>query len=225
MMEDYDGAHLLDADGNDLGTVERSYVDESGAVQFVSVKMGALFAKHRLVPVDQAQQTDQGLQVPYIKDVVEESPDVSSGDLLEGDALEQVRSYYAGDYGAAEGATGDREPDGDTAARPVGETDREATSRTLQPESDSTGEEPPAAAGEAGSGPPSTEVRDLGDVIEVPVVEEVMVKKPVVKEVLRVKKQDQVDRQTVSGEVRREQVEVASEGDVPGSTEVEDARS
>ena len=73
-MEDYDGAQVLDADGNAVGTVDRTYVDDGGTAQMVDVKIGNLFAKHRLVPVDQAQATDDGLQVPYIKDGIEESP-------------------------------------------------------------------------------------------------------------------------------------------------------
>jgi uncharacterized protein YrrD len=108
-MDDYDGARVLDADGNAVGTVDRTYIDDRGRAQMVAVKMGSLFAKHRLVPVDQAQVTGDGLQVPYIKDVIEESPDVSSGDTVEGDVLDRVRSYYGGDYtgdGAAPGEDG-----------------------------------------------------------------------------------------------------------------------
>jgi uncharacterized protein (TIGR02271 family) len=59
------------------------------------------------------------------------------------------------------------------------------------------------------------QVRDLGDVIEVPIVEEEIVKRPVVKEVLRIRKSSTSEQQTVQDTVRKEDVEVISEGDVP----------
>ncbi len=58
------------------------------------------------------------------------------------------------------------------------------------------------------------QVRDLGDVIEVPIVEEELVKRPVVKEVLRIRKSSTSERQTVQGEVRKEEIEVDEEGNV-----------
>ena len=70
-LQDYDGADLLSGDGDKIGTVERSYVDGTGFARFVEVKIGTLLAKHRLVPTDNAQRLDAGLQVPFSKAVVE----------------------------------------------------------------------------------------------------------------------------------------------------------
>jgi len=67
-------------------------------------------------------------------------------------------------------------------------------------------------------------VRDLGDVIEVPIVEEEIVKRPVVKEVLRIRKSSTSERQTVQDDVRKEDVEVISEGDVPVRGNSEDLK-
>ena len=64
-----------------------------------------------------------------------------------------------------------------------------------------------SAAGERG------QVRDLGDVIEVPVIEERMVKTPVVKEVLRIRKRSVTEQRTVSADLRKEDVDVVKEGD------------
>jgi len=58
------------------------------------------------------------------------------------------------------------------------------------------------------------QVRDMGDVIEVPIVEEEIVKRPVVKEVLHIRKSSTSEQQTVQGEVRKEEIEVDEEGDV-----------
>ena len=97
MIQDYDGTSVIDAAGHEIGTVERSYVDDRGVVRFVEVKIGRLLAKHRLVPVQGADETAAGLNVAYTKKVIEESPDASSmEDILTGDTLERVRRYYAG---------------------------------------------------------------------------------------------------------------------------------
>lgn len=97
MIQDYDGASVIDAAGHEIGTVERSYVDDRGAVRFVEVKIGRLLAKHRLVPVQDVDETAAGLEVAYTKQVIEDSPDASSTeDILTGETLKRVRNYYAG---------------------------------------------------------------------------------------------------------------------------------
>jgi len=86
MMEDYDGTDVADAAGERIGTVERSYVDDQGKVQFIEVKLRGLRAKHRLVPMDIIDRTDNALTAPFAKGVIEESPDASSArDTLEED--------------------------------------------------------------------------------------------------------------------------------------------
>lgn len=65
-----------------------------------------------------------------------------------------------------------------------------------------------------------TRVRDLGDVVEIPVVEEELVKRPVVKEVIRVRKTSVPQERLVEDVVRREDVEVERE-DVTGRSEAE----
>lgn len=229
MIEDYDGADLIDATDERIGKVERSYVDDTGAVRFVEVKMGGLRAKHRLVPMDQAQRTNDGLKVPFSKDVVEASPDASSaGDELEGETLDVARMYYAGGNGDEDETAG---IDTEAAAVPVSETAprRASTSdsdndtglvdkaghaiehvREKLPRSRSSGGE---AGGKLDSGNVGR-VRDLGDVIEVPIVEEELVKRPVVREVLRIRKRQVTEHQSVSGELRKEEIEVDRQGDV-----------
>jgi uncharacterized protein (TIGR02271 family) len=182
MIEDYDGTEVLDRGGDRIGTVERSYIDDAGAVRFVEVKMRGLRAKHRLVPLEHIERIDDALSVPFSKDVVGESPDVSTaGDTLDGETLEKVRAYYA------------RQSGEETAAVPVGEGQHLI----------------PSASDEGGIGA----VRDMGDVIEVPIVEEEVVKRPVVKEVLRIRKTSVSEERTVSGDVRKEEIEVDESGD------------
>jgi stress response protein YsnF len=56
-------------------------------------------------------------------------------------------------------------------------------------------------------------VIDKGDVVEIPIVEERLVKQPVVTEVLRVHKTLRTERRTVEADVRKEDVEVEGTGD------------
>ena len=85
MIPDCHGAVVVDAAGERIGTVERSYVDDGGAVRFVEVKIGAFLAKHRLVPIADAQSMKDGRVVPYTKDAIVASPDAAcAGETLEG---------------------------------------------------------------------------------------------------------------------------------------------
>src|SRR5437868_2552784 len=99
MTVDYSGATLLDSDGEKVGTIERSYEDESGTPRFLDVRLGSIVRTHRLVPADQAEQLPEGVRVPYTKDTIEESPAGSWGDTLEGEDLTRVRGYYSQDFG------------------------------------------------------------------------------------------------------------------------------
>jgi hypothetical protein len=96
MLQHYDGAKVLDPAGNVIGTVERTYDDDTGVARYVEVKFGSIFSKHRLVPLDEAQIGDDGLTVPYSQAMVEDAPDASSvKETLDGDTLDQARAYYA----------------------------------------------------------------------------------------------------------------------------------
>ena len=196
MVQDYNSAAVVDATGERIGTVERSYVDDAGTVRVVGIKMGTLRAKHRLVPVDAAVREKDELRIPYAKQTVEESPDVDVDDTLEGETLERVRAYYAG---GRERVQQDQPTvqEREATVRDVGRTAARAV--------------PDARAEDAQE---MSRARDRGDVIEVPIVEEELVKRPVVREVLRVRKGTVTEHQQVNEELRREDVELEREGDV-----------
>ena len=207
MVQDYDGTAVIDAAGDKIGTVERSYVDDTGAVRMVSIKMGILRAKHRLVPVDEVQPEEDTLRIPYTKQVVEDSPDVDADDTLEGETLERVRAYYAG---GRERVAHDRST----------VQEREARVRDVgQAEARDVAAVPAADVQEM------RQVRDRGDVIEVPIVEEELVKRPVVKEVLRIRKSTITEQQQVREDVRKEDLEIDRHGDVDVHVEDHERRS
>jgi stress response protein YsnF len=133
--------------------------------------------------------------VSYSEPVIASSPDASDADdTLQDDLLVRVQGYYDGN---GPGTTQTVEDDRDAVDAVAVE------SRSIP-------------TGEAGLDQEASnfdEVRDLGDVIEVPIVEEELVKRPVVKEVLRIRKTQEPRTETIQGDVRKEEVEVIREGD------------
>ncbi|MDQ2741956.1 MAG: PRC-barrel domain-containing protein [Chloroflexota bacterium] len=223
-MNDYDGAQVIDAGGDHIGTVDRTYVDNNETPRLIEVKMGGLLSKHRLIPVDQAEMTDDGIRVPYVKDMIEESPHIGRSDSLEGDTLERVRSYYASGDGientapveapaSQEVVSQDAVTEEVPAVWPIAENSNRAPTPPVVTESNGDYD--------ADSPMVNGQIRDLGDVIEVPVMEEILVKKTIVKEVLRIKKSELTETQLVSGDIRREDVEVVSTEGVPVSGDME----
>lgn len=214
-QDDITGATVYDVDGDEIGRVERVYPDERGGVRFVRVKMGTLLAKHRLVPMDGAQWTDGKLTVPYTRAVIENAPELADNvDPRSEMVAEDLRGYYGSGRDTATTS-----PDSSSAARPVRhssgqpETDGSTTAADPGMSLAQSGETRGEAQGEGDVG----QVRDLGDVVEIPVIEERLVKQPVVKEILRVRKHSISDTRDVSAELRKEDVEVETAGDVPVS--------
>ncbi|MGH2449466.1 MAG: PRC-barrel domain-containing protein [Chloroflexota bacterium] len=107
-LQNYDGREVIDSTGQRIGTVERTYDDPTGEPRLVEVSMGHLLGKeHRLVPVDTGSLIDQGLQVLYSKDAIDNSPDASSaGDALDGTLYTQVQEYYADQRTSASNQSG-----------------------------------------------------------------------------------------------------------------------
>jgi hypothetical protein len=203
MTGDYNGSQVIDVNADEVGTVEESYEDSEGTIRFVKVKIGSLFAKHRLVPTEEVETTGNGIQVPYSKDAIDNSPDASAaGEMLDGDLLEEAQAYYAA---------------GPKIAHVIDDS--------------SVGDEPDAASVLPGQNQPEVavvpsdqnqaadvqlgEIRDAGDVIEIPIIEEQLVKRRVVKEVLRVRKRDVGEQQTVSAQVRKEDIEIDNGDNAP----------
>lgn len=203
MTVTYDGATAYDAEGNKIGTVERTYIDDSGAAQFVAVKSGTLRHRHRLIPLAGADMGDNGLRLPYSSEAISDGPEVDPEDTLEGDILGETRAYYLGSNGTE---TRDDERHHEDEAEHV---------------------DVPLVAPASGESVESLgQVRDLGDVIEVPIVEERLVRQPYVKEVVRIRKTSTSETRTVGADVRRESVEVdADEGVTVHNTLDSDDRS
>jgi uncharacterized protein (TIGR02271 family) len=97
MIQDIVGAHAVGRDGQKIGTVGQVYVDEqNGAPKWATVNTG-LFGMHEtFVPLDQADVRDHDLRLAVTKDQVKEAPDVdNSGDHLDETEQNRLERYYA----------------------------------------------------------------------------------------------------------------------------------
>ncbi|GAC1633997.1 MAG: hypothetical protein NVS4B2_20260 [Chloroflexota bacterium] len=202
------GAAAYDANGEHIGKVEHIYPEDGGPVRYVKVKMGTLLAKHRLVPLDSTERREDGIKFPYSKEAIENAPDLPHDvNPLSGMVAEDLRGYYASTQAMGAHDVSRQDVTSDT-TRPEPSTSTVAASA---PVTDETDQSTPSNSTLGGPG-----VRDLGDVVEIPVVEERLVKQPVVTEVIRVRKTPVAgEERMVSTDVRKEDVEVVTDGDVP----------
>ncbi|HEX8631308.1 MAG TPA: PRC and DUF2382 domain-containing protein, partial [Catenuloplanes sp.] len=261
------GTDVYDRNGDKIGSLGQVYLDTStNQPAWASVNTGLFGLKESLVPISEAEQTGEGIRVPYDKAMVKDAPnvDVSADEPLMGDDVNRLYRHYqlggggfatsnydtggtsqAG-YGAGAAhasAAGDADLRGDTGSRTAGgsgddamtrseerlnvDTERQqvgtarlrkyVTTENVQTTVPVTREEvrlerepiTDANAGDALSGPAITESEhEVTLHAERPVVE----KEAVPVERVRLGKESVTDQETVSGEVRKEQIDT----DMPG---------
>ena len=206
MSDGYDGVEVMDRGGAGVGKVERTYVDDSGSPRYIEVKFGTLLPRHRLVPAAEADLTEPGvLQVAYDKATIERSPDAPDSDTLEPADLERIDTYYEGFGNSAASAPEETAPAVRTVEAETSDQQPDASQRRFEVADESAGGLHVGDQVPAGMEAP---IKDRGDSVEVPVLEEVLVKKTVVREILRVKKSDLFEQETIGGDVRKESLEV-----------------
>lgn len=235
------GYDVLDETGNKIGSVDNVWVDTATSkLEFVGVTTGWLFGKQHAIPAEQAQidDTNRTMTIPYSQDLIKDAPSFSGDGELSPDDEEQIYSHFgiarstapsptgyaAGtDTGTAQTSdTGDRSmklseeelqvgkrpvQEGEVRLRKVVRTEREEVPVDLRREDVEIERVP--ASGNAPSGAFQEQE------ISVPVMHEepVVAKEAHVKGEVRATKTADTERQTVGGEVRREEVEVDEEGD------------
>ncbi|HEY3282758.1 MAG TPA: hypothetical protein VGN26_10825 [Armatimonadota bacterium] len=181
--EDLTGALLMDEAGRAFGRVSKVYVGEGGSAQYLKARLGTLSPHHRLLPATGLQRARGRVQVPFTRQEVLGSPDASAtGEVVESALLDRVSSYYDSLRNPAPAAV-----------------------------SPSPAAVPSAAVVTEGAALPPTVVRDNGDVVDIPIVEEELVKRPVVKEVLRVRKTPVSETQHVDTDLRKDDVQATKE--------------
>jgi uncharacterized protein (TIGR02271 family) len=110
-VRSWQGATMVDRDGDKVGTVESIYVDDqTGEPEWALVNTGLFGTKSSFVPLAQASGSGDQVQVPYDKQLVKDAPRVDpDGPLSEAEEQELWRHYgldYDSEY------TTDRDGDG-----------------------------------------------------------------------------------------------------------------
>jgi len=225
-------ADVYDTDGDKIGSVGQVYLDaESGDPEWVSVKTGLFGTKETFIPLQQASVNDDRVTVAYDKGLVKNAPQIEAdGPLSYADEDELYRHYGLATNGTP-ASTGSQNPDssaGDDDAMTRSEerlvagtrseeagkarlrkyvvTEQQQVTVPVSHEEVRLEREPitDANAGDAFDGPAITEAEhEITLHAERPVVNTEAV--PV--ERVRLGKETVRDEQTVSGEVRKEQIE------------------
>jgi hypothetical protein len=90
---------IVDRDGTTVGTVSEFYLDrETGHPTWALVETGLFGATQTFVPLVHATEIEDGLQVPYEKRHIKDSPRVDPHDELTPDEEARLFAYYGVDY-------------------------------------------------------------------------------------------------------------------------------
>jgi hypothetical protein len=90
---------IVDRDGTTVGTISEFYLDrETGHPTWALVETGLFGATQTFVPLVHATEIEDGLQVPYEKRHIKDSPRVDPHDELTPDEEASLFAYYGLDY-------------------------------------------------------------------------------------------------------------------------------
>jgi uncharacterized protein (TIGR02271 family) len=90
---------MVDPAGDKLGTIDAIYLDdETGQPEWATVTSGLFAAKTAFVPLGQAQDTGDSVQVPYDKDQVKNAPTMEADGSLSQDDEAELYRHYGLDY-------------------------------------------------------------------------------------------------------------------------------
>jgi len=139
---------IVDRDGTTVGTISEFYLDrETGHPTWALVETGLFGATQTFVPLVHATEIEDGLQVPYEKRHIKDSPRVDPHDELTPDEEARLFAYYGVDYEPAAGPeAGTPEGPGPVPVDAVTTPEVEAT-----PDASGTVEEPGPVPAEPGT--------------------------------------------------------------------------
>ena len=126
IVQSWQGRTMVDPAGDKLGTIDAIYLDdETGQPEWATVTRGLFSAKAAFVPLAQAQDIGDGVQVPYDKQQVTDAPSPQADGSLSQDDEAQLYRHYGLDYSEHRSDSGlaagtDRDADADTDHGTVG---------------------------------------------------------------------------------------------------------
>ncbi|MCA1699749.1 MAG: PRC-barrel domain-containing protein [Actinobacteria bacterium] len=87
----------MDANGAKLGTIQEIYFDEeTNQPATLAINAGGLLDnKHRVVPLELASPSADGIQVPYDKATVKDAPNLDLDDDLPADQVTALYRHYS----------------------------------------------------------------------------------------------------------------------------------
>jgi uncharacterized protein (TIGR02271 family) len=124
-VQSWQGRTMVDPAGDKLGTIDAIYLDdETGQPEWATVIGGLFTAKIAFVPLAQAQDIGDSVQVPYDKAQVKDAPTMEADGSLSQDEEAELYRHYGLDYSEHRSDSG----------LPAGERDRDddGVSRDLQ---------------------------------------------------------------------------------------------
>jgi uncharacterized protein (TIGR02271 family) len=111
-VRSWQGATLVDRDGDRVGTIDAIYVDDqTGEPEWALVNTGLFGTKSSFVPLAQASGSGDQVQVPYEKQLVKDAPRIDPDGHLSESEEQQLWRHYGLEYGTTSGYE-DRDGDG-----------------------------------------------------------------------------------------------------------------
>ena len=99
-VRSWQGATLVDRDGDRVGTIDAIYVDDqTGEPEWALVNTGLFGTKSSFVPLAQASGSGDQVQVPYEKQLVKDAPNMDPDGHLSEAEEQQLWTHYGLDYG------------------------------------------------------------------------------------------------------------------------------
>jgi uncharacterized protein (TIGR02271 family) len=117
-VQSWQGRTMVDAAGDKLGTIDAIYLDdETGQPEWATVTSGLFGTKTAFVPIAQAQDIGDSVQVPYDKAQVKNAPSMAADGSLSQDEEAALYRHYGLDYSEHRSDSGlpaeERDRDGD----------------------------------------------------------------------------------------------------------------
>jgi uncharacterized protein (TIGR02271 family) len=98
-VQSWQGRTMVDPAGDKLGTIDAIYVDdETGQPEWAMVTSGLFGTKAAFVPLAQAQDIGDSVQVPYDKQQVKNAPAMQADGSLSQDDEAELYRHYGLDY-------------------------------------------------------------------------------------------------------------------------------
>jgi uncharacterized protein (TIGR02271 family) len=117
-VQSWQGRTMVDPAGDKLGKIDAIYLDdETGQPEWATVTSGLFTATIAFVPLAQAQDLGDSVQVPYDKDQVKNAPSMEADGQLSQDEEAELYRHYGLDYSEHRADSGlpagERDRDGD----------------------------------------------------------------------------------------------------------------